>query len=95
MPPVPIDPQIPISSSNSDECLNDFSLSHFSSCFNDKIKVGIPINKQCRAIAIHQRYKDSLVGWLKETPYQDDNTQGTSKHRHLRQPMHRAITISY
>lgn len=50
LPPVPIDPQIPISSSNSDECLNDFSLSHFSSCFNDKIKVGIPINKQCRAI---------------------------------------------
>ena len=49
LPPIPVPAHIPLSSSNSDECLDQMSLENFSPCFNDSIQVGIPLKDQCQA----------------------------------------------
>ncbi len=49
LPPIPVPAHIPLSSSNSDECLDQMSLENFSPCFNDSIQVGNPLKDQCQA----------------------------------------------
>lgn len=49
LPPIPVPAHIPLSSANTDECLNEISLENFSACFNDSINVGIPLKEQCQA----------------------------------------------
>lgn len=49
LPPIPLPTQIPLSSSNSDTCIEEIPFNNFTPCFNSNILVGIPIQKQSQA----------------------------------------------